>query len=137
MECGLFHRRGALFSGHGVGGRLCQCAPGTPFGITATDISRAALSLAKNGIYSARKLDFIPPALREKYLLAVEDGRLQIHRALRERVCFNQANLLDINDMPAVQVDLIYCQNLLVYFRRWLREKFSMLLCSDLNPVAP
>ena len=60
---------------------------GNPFfGITATDISRAALSLAKNGIYSARKLDFIPPALREKYLLAVEDGRLQIHRALRERV---------------------------------------------------
>ncbi|MFO1369229.1 MAG: CheR family methyltransferase [Marinagarivorans sp.] len=104
------------------------------FGITATDISRAALSLAKNGIYSARKLDFIPPALREKYLLAVEDGRLQIHRALRERVCFNQANLLDINDMPAVQVDLIYCQNLLVYFRRWLREKILNAFVQRLKP---
>ncbi len=104
------------------------------FGITATDISRAALSLAKNGIYSERKLDFIPQALREKYLVAVEDGRLQIHRSLRERVCFNQANLLDINDMPAVQVDLIYCQNLLVYFRRWLREKILNAFVQRLKP---
>lgn len=104
------------------------------FGITATDISRAALSLAKNGIYSERKLDFIPQALREKYLMAVEDGRWQIHRSLRERVCFNQANLLDINDMPAVQVDLIYCQNLLVYFRRWLREKILNAFVQRLKP---
>jgi type IV pilus assembly protein PilK len=111
------------------------CAHQEPlFGITATDISRAALSLAKNAIYTERKVDFIAPALREKYLSAVEDGRFQIVPALRERICFNQANLLDINDMPAVRVDLIYCQNLLVYFRRWLREKILNAFVQRLKP---
>lgn len=104
------------------------------FGITATDISRAALSLAKNAIYTERKVDFIAPALREKYLTAVEDGRFQIAPALRGRICFNQANLLDINDMPTVRVDLIYCQNLLVYFRRWLREKILNAFVQRLKP---
>ncbi|MEY4590150.1 MAG: chemotaxis protein methyltransferase [Pseudomonadota bacterium] len=104
------------------------------FGITATDISRAALSLAKNAVYTGRKLDFIAPPLREKYLTAVEDGRFQIIRPLRERICFNQANLLDINEMPAVQVDLIYCQNLLIYFRRWLREKILNAFVQRLKP---
>lgn len=104
------------------------------FGITATDISRAALSLAKNGIYTERKLEFIAAPLREKYLARVEDGRYQTARSLRERICFNQANLLDINDMPAVRVDLIYCQNLLVYFRRWLREKILNAFVQRLKP---
>ena len=36
--------------------------------------------------------------------------------------------------MPAVQVDLIYCQNLLVYFRRWLREKILNAFVQRLKP---
>ena len=104
------------------------------FGITATDISRAALSLAKNAIYTERKMEFIAPHLREKYMGVVDEGRYQVASSLRERICFNQANLLDINDMPAVRVDLIYCQNLLVYFRRWLREKILNAFVQRLKP---
>jgi type IV pilus assembly protein PilK len=104
------------------------------FGITATDISRAALSLAKAGVYNARKLDLMAEPFKQRYFIPLDDGRYQVVPFLRERICFNQANMLDINEMPVVRVDLIYCQNLLVYFRRWLREKILNAFVQRLKP---
>ncbi len=104
------------------------------FSITATDISRAALTLARAGIYSERKLETVDRTFRQRYFNKVAEGRYQIAEHLRDRICFNHGNILNINEMPTLRVDVIYCQNLLVYFRRWLREHILNAFVERLHP---
>lgn len=104
------------------------------YAITGTDISRAALSLARAGIYGERKVAMVEAPYRHRYFTQVAPNQHQVAAVLRDRICFNQANVLDINDMPAVKVDAIYCQNLLVYFRRWLREQILNAFVARLKP---
>lgn len=104
------------------------------FGITATDISRAALSLARTGVYGERKLERLPDNYKSRYFSPVATGQYQVSHELRDRICFNQGNVLNINEMPIIKVDVIYCQNLLVYFRRWLREQILNAFVERLKP---
>ena len=104
------------------------------YGITATDISRAALSLARAGIYSGRKLERLNETYRQRYFQPLGDGKYQIVSSLRDRICFNQGNALNITEMPVVKVDAIYCQNLLIYFKKWLREKIMNAFVERLKP---
>ncbi len=104
------------------------------FGITATDISRAALSIARAGIYNERKAETVETTFRHRYFRSIGQEKLQVAQELRNRICFNQGNVLNINEMPSLKVDVIYCQNLLVYFRRWLREHILNAFVERLNP---
>lgn len=93
------------------------------YAITGTDISRAALGVARAGVYNERKLRLVEEHFRQRYFVPLADNQFQISSLLRDRICFNQGNVLKINEMPIIKVDAIFCQNLLVYFRRWLREQ--------------
>ncbi|HEY7773299.1 MAG TPA: CheR family methyltransferase [Marinagarivorans sp.] len=104
------------------------------YGITATDISRAALSLARTGIYNERKLERLDDNYRRRYFTSLEDGKYQVISTLRDRICFNQGNVLNISEMPVVKVDAIYCQNLLIYFKKWLRENIMNAFVERLKP---
>jgi len=104
------------------------------YGITATDISSAALSLARRGVYGARKLENIGSNFRQRYFTETDQGKFQINARLKDRVCFNKANVLNIKEMPSVQLDVIFCQNLLVYFRRWLRHEIMNAFAKRLKP---
>lgn len=104
------------------------------YGLTATDISSAALALARQGFYAARKLENLEPHFKQRFFSRLSDGRYQISSRLQDRVCFNKANVLNIKDMPRVQFDVIYCQNLLVYFRRWLRMEIMNNFVDRLKP---
>lgn len=104
------------------------------YGIIATDISRAALSLAKNGVYSNRKLERLNENYRQRYFKPVDDGKHQVVSTLRDRICFNQGNILNISEMPVIKVDVIYCQNLLIYFKKWLRESIMNAFVERLKP---
>ncbi len=104
------------------------------FGIIASDISRAALAIAKSGLYPQRKVEMIDTPFRQRYFSAREKGRFAINRELLDRVCFNQANVLNINEFPAIELDVIFCQNLLVYFRRWLRHQIMNAFVDRLKP---
>lgn len=104
------------------------------YGITATDLSSAALSIARQGIYGARKVENMDPHFKQRYFSPADEGRFQINARLQDRVCFNKANVLNIKEMPHVQFDVIYCQNLLVYFRRWLRQEIMNAFVARLKP---
>ena len=104
------------------------------YGITATDISRAALSLARMGIYGDRKLERLSEPYKQRYFKSLGEGRYQVLPSLRDRVCFNQGNILNITEMPSIKVDAIYCQNLLIYFKKWLREKIMNAFVERLKP---
>lgn len=93
------------------------------YGVIATDISRAALSIARAGLYPKRKVDMIDAPQRDRYFTQLSNGRCQVSPALKNHICFNNANVLSIHEMPSMKLDVIFCQNMLIYFRRWLRHE--------------
>lgn len=104
------------------------------YGITALDISASALAKARDARYSARKLEQATREEIKRYMLRCSDGNYVVADKLRERVCFTQGNIIRPNCMPAVKADVIFCQNLLVYFRRWLRRDILNALVEHLKP---
>jgi chemotaxis methyl-accepting protein methylase len=107
---------------------------GRLFGITATDISRPSLQAARDGVYSARRAQAIPTALRPHYCAELGGGEFRIRDELRRRICFAQLNVLHMNGFPLQNLNLIYCQNMLIYFPRASRLQIIEGLVSRLAP---
>lgn len=104
------------------------------FGVMATDISRSALKRLGQGLYPATKLERLDATLRERYFIAHSDGRYRILPGLASRVCGARLNVLDLAKAPLFGMDVIFCQNLLIYFRRWLRREILNRLAERLAP---
>jgi len=104
------------------------------YGVTATDISQPALQHARQGIYSARKLESLSLEEKSRYFDLGDSDNFQVKRKLRERVCFSSGNLLNLTQMPMAAMDVIFCQNVLIYFRRWRRREILNELVSRLKP---
>lgn len=88
------------------------------FWVLASDISLPALLQGKRGIYPRHRLKEIPLVLRIRYFKLVSPGNYQISAELRKRVQFVQANALRAGHTAMGRMDLILCQNLLMYFSR-------------------
>jgi len=104
------------------------------YGVTATDISQPALQHARQGIYSARKLESLSLEEKSRYFDLGDGDQFQVKRKLRDRVCFSSGNLLGLAQMPVAGMDVIFCQNVLIYFRRWRRREILNELVSRLKP---
>jgi len=109
-------------------------APAERFGVTATDISRSALEGLGRGLYPLAKLARMEAALRERYFIAQPDGRYRVVPGLAARVCGTRLNVLDLAKAPMSGMDVIFCQNLLIYFRRWQRREILNRLAERLAP---
>jgi len=104
------------------------------FGVTGTDISLNALSMARDGQYGARKLEQIDTELGQRYFVAQADGRFKVVAGLAARVCCARLNVLELAKAPMSGMDVIFCQNLLIYFRRWRRREILNRLAERLAP---
>ncbi|WP_439887179.1 protein-glutamate O-methyltransferase [Pseudomonas sp. MBLB4123] len=104
------------------------------FGVTGTDISLNALSKAREGLYGARKLEQLEDDLRRRYFAAQADGRFKVIPSLAARVCCARLNVLELAKAPMSGMDVIFCQNLLIYFRRWRRREILNRLAERLAP---
>lgn len=104
------------------------------FGIVATDISCKAIAQARRGIYAAKKLTGISTAAKNKYFDQVDGNNYRVKDSLRRHICFLSSNVLnDKSPMVRRKMDLIYCQNMLVYFRRWQRREIITKLIGHLQ----
>ncbi|MFQ3323617.1 MAG: type IV pilus assembly protein PilK [Pseudomonadales bacterium] len=92
------------------------------YGITGTDLSSAALTTASQGIYSERALERMD-VNRQRCHFEQQVGGYRVVPELRERVCFIRSNLLEINELPKIQMDVIVCLNVLLYFRNERRAE--------------
>lgn len=106
----------------------------TQFGVIGTDISLSALSRSREGAYSLRRLEQLDPDLRERYFQPLAGDRLRVVPSLAARVCFARLNVLELAGAPMSDVDVIFCQNLLIYFRRWRRREILNRLAERLAP---
>lgn len=93
------------------------------FGVTATDISLPTLIRARQGIYPERRVLSIPEKYRARYANPLTNPKdWQIVDAIRRRVAFSQLNLMDLEKAPFADMDVIFCQNVLIYFRRFRKR---------------
>jgi len=106
----------------------------TRYGVTGTDISLNALSRSRDGIYGPRRLEQVEPELRERYFQPLPNDRFQVIPGLAARVCFARLNVLELAGAPMSDMDVIFCQNLLIYFRRWRRREILNHLAERLVP---
>ncbi|MGK0499391.1 MAG: chemotaxis methyl-accepting protein methylase [Oceanicoccus sp.] len=111
-----------------------QTAAESFFGVTATDISPSALVIAKQGRYSRRKIESLPQQLRDKYFSELGANGFQAVLSLRQRLYFVQGNMLALKKMSTQAMDVIYCQNVLVYFSRDRQWQVLDALTEHLKP---
>lgn len=104
------------------------------FGITATDISQPALQTARAGVYGGRRVETIPVDWRVRFCEELGDGKLRIAERLRRRICFAQLDVLKAGGFPLRDLDLVYCQNMLIYFPRVQRLQIVETLAQRLAP---
>jgi len=102
-------------------------------GVLATDMCAEALQVARAGSYREKRLEQVPDTLRLRYFVR-EGDQYRISPALQQRICFAQVNLLEVERLPALPMDVIFCQNVLVYFRRWRTKQVLDALVTRLKP---
>lgn len=104
------------------------------FGVIATDISLAALATAREAKYSARKFETMDSRARNMYFERVNEKQYAVKAAIKQRVCFTQGNIIDLEKSPIGEVDVIYCQNVMIYFQRNVRHQVLDQLAKRLKP---
>jgi len=104
--------------------------------VLATDISTKALAKATQAIYPENRLTAIPQAWLRKYFRrgsGSAEGYYQVKSHLRERISFNQQNLL--GHLPFHdKFQVIFCRNVMIYFDRETQQALIQQLCRFLAP---
>lgn len=104
------------------------------YGITATDISLPAINKARQGIYTNSRLFGLESRRKERFFTKRDKNTFQVIKKIRERICFGKVNVLDLRKNPMENIDLIYCQNMLIYFSRWRKRDILNSLAEKLSP---
>lgn len=104
------------------------------YGVTASDVSRAALKTGRNAVYHCRRIKNVPADIAAEYLLPVDEEHVQVTASLRHKVCFTHINLLDLETQPVGKMDIILCQNVLIYFKHEIRNRILSQLVARLKP---
>jgi chemotaxis protein methyltransferase CheR len=85
--------------------------------VVGTDVSTQALERARRGRYSARELGDLSPERRSRYFDPAGSS-WEIRPALRARVDFAHHNLVaDPPPLQAGKCQVVFCRNVLIYFR--------------------
>ena len=100
-----------------------------------TDISFKAINQAQQGFYPDSALKAIPEPYRKLYLQR-EEGALQskIAESIMARTHFFHSNLLHVNSAPFADFNIIFCQNVLIYFEREKQRWIIDQLVDRLRP---
>ncbi len=102
--------------------------------VTASDISHDALAMGKKAIYHKNRFTNVPNEYIDNYLEKVDENHFLVNNSLRKRICFNRLNLLDIDSSSVGKMNIIICQNVLIYFKRETRITILNQLVKHLLP---
>ncbi len=103
--------------------------------LVGTDIDTTVLERARQGIYTKRSVQHVPPALLKKYFDPLPGNHWQLKAFMRQCVDFRQANVTDAADMKRFRgFDVVFCRNLLIYFDDRSRREAAENLFGVMNP---
>ena len=89
--------------------------PLRPVQIWGTDLSSTVLEHARHGVYRGRTLANIQPMYRSCFEPCADGSR--VGTMARSLVQFEQHNLLDALPVWAQELDVVFCQNVTIYFQ--------------------
>lgn len=100
----------------------------------ATDLDEQALTRAEAGIYDETHVGGVTKDYLEKYFDHLSNGIYQVKGPLRKRIRFAGFNLKDMPYTFNHGFDIIFCRNVLIYFRKELSLKILAEMCNQLRP---
>ncbi|MBQ0719656.1 MAG: protein-glutamate O-methyltransferase CheR [Gammaproteobacteria bacterium] len=114
----------------------CRAVEQTPaFSIVGIDVSAEAIQAARRGIYPNRHLQSVPEPLRDNYFTVATDSSMEVKAELKKRVGFFVSNMFDQNCPGlASPLDVIFCQNVLIYLKNWRRRDLLNSFVEKLKP---
>ena len=101
--------------------------------VTASDISHDALAVGKKAQYHRNRFTNVPAEYIDNYMTEVDKEHYLINDSLRKRICFNRLNLLNLNKSTVGKMEIIICQNVLIYFKRETRLRILNQLVDHLT----
>jgi two-component system CheB/CheR fusion protein len=99
--------------------------------IFGTDLSEAAITKARIGIFSPTAVANVSPEWLRRYFSKIND-HYQINRTIRDLCTFARQNVPQ--DPPFSRLDLISCRNVLIYLGRELQRRCLPIFHYSLNP---
>ena len=101
-----------------------------PIQIFATDINEKAIEKARMGVYSKASLEKVSAKRLKDYFIKLDDN-YQIVKSIRDVCVFAPHNLL--KDPPFSRMDLISCQNIMIYLQNAGQKKILTTFHYALN----
>lgn len=106
--------------------------------ILATDLSTRALARARDGLWPLAKSQEIPLPFLKAFMLkgsGPQEGKMRAGPEIRACVRFGRLNLNDDSYPTIGRFDLIFCRNVLIYFRGESRLLIIRRLLDRLSPT--
>jgi chemotaxis methyl-accepting protein methylase len=103
------------------------------YGVMGSDVSLESLAQARRGVYPEQRLKGLDKRTVNRYFEAF-DGEYRIVDKLRQRVAFSQLNVQNLERAPFEKMDIVFCQNLLIYFSQERRHEVVSKLAQFLKP---
>lgn len=105
--------------------------------VLATDISQQVLLTAQEGFYLARKAEQIPERFRDHNGSQVGQHYWKIENHLKAHVFFRPFNLKNVVALPFRKLNVIFCQNVLIYFKKFDRRDIlnALIKCLDIGGI--
>jgi len=105
--------------------------------VWGTDISRKSMEKARNGRYKSYDIRNMPDHYLQTYMELADNGRgnfYKVNQSIQRLTQFAKLNLMEPNDYWISEQDIIFCQNVLIYFQLKDREALVRRLCGRLSP---
>jgi len=109
----------AEFLGHSL--------PDFDVSICATDISWWALGEARAAIYTPKNIESLPPAILESYF-TLNGECYEVRDNIRQMVSFSYFDLASTTKPPFLELDCVFCCNVLIYLQEQLQERVLNML---------
>jgi chemotaxis methyl-accepting protein methylase len=100
--------------------------------IYATDISRQALREAKAGIYSPKDVEGLSETILENYFNHTNE-HYEVRANIKQMLHFSYFDLTSIVRPPFMNLDLIFCCNVLIYLQKHLQKRVLDMLYNSLR----
>jgi chemotaxis protein methyltransferase CheR len=113
------------------------------YSILATDIDPHSVNIGQNGVYLAREVNQSPSVYLANHWSRGRDeltGWMRAKSSLKRRIEFRAGNLLQpspslaVAGNPSGKMDIIFCRNVFLYFRKEQIEQTMRYLLSQLEP---
>ena len=103
-----------------------------PYQVFASDLDAHAIAKARLGIYSVSSVQNVSAERLKRFFKKI-DGHYQVEKFIREVCIFSQQNLL--KDPPFSRMDLVSCQNVLIYLENEPQQKILQTFHYALKPT--